>query len=91
MKCNAVGELFFDVGSLYARFCGLQDKRKPQGLRYRLETILVVMVLAKLCGEDNPSGIAEGAKHRTEVLCEALQLERKTMPHHRPIGAFQKT
>jgi hypothetical protein len=48
----------------------------------RLENILVIMILAKLCGEDNPSAIAEWAKHRTELLCEALQLERKTMPHH---------
>lgn len=82
MKCNIGEEQFFDVGSLYAKFRELGDKRKPRGLRYRLETILVVMVLAKLCGEDNPSAIAEWAKHRTEMLCEALELERKTMPHH---------
>lgn len=82
MKCNTEVEQFFDVGSLYANFCKLRDTRKPKGLRYQLETILVVMSLAKICGEDNPSGIAEWAKHRTEFLCEALKLERKTMPHH---------
>ncbi len=82
MKCNTGEGQFFDVGSLYGRLCELRDKRKPKGLRYRLETILVIMILAKLCGEDNPSAIAEWAKHRTELLCEALQLERKTMPHH---------
>jgi predicted transposase YbfD/YdcC len=82
MKCNTGEEQVFDVGSLYAKFSGLSDKRKLKGLRYRLETILVVMVLAKICGEDNPSGIADWAKHRTELLCEALKLERKTMPHH---------
>jgi predicted transposase YbfD/YdcC len=82
MKCNTAEEQFFDVGSLYANFCQLRDKRKAKGMRYRLETILVVMVLAKICGEDNPSGIAEWAKHRTEFLCEALKLERKSMPHH---------
>jgi len=82
MKCNTEAEQFFDVGSLYANFSKLRDKRKPKGLRYRLETILVVMSLAKICGEDNPSGMAEWAKHRTGFLCEALKLERKTMPHH---------
>lgn len=82
MKRNTGEEQFFDVGSLYARFCELRDKRKPRGMRYRLETILVIMILAKLCGEDNPSAIAEWAKHRTELLCEALKLKRKTMPHH---------
>ena len=82
MKCNTEAEQFFDVGSLYANFCKLRDKRKPKGLRYRLETILVIMTLAKLCGEDNPSGIAEWGRHRTELLCEALKLERRSMPHH---------
>ena len=56
MKCNTGEEQFFDVGSLYARFKELKDLRKPKGLRYRSGTILVVMVLAKLYGEDNPSG-----------------------------------
>lgn len=82
MECNTGTERVFDVGSLYAKFCGLSDKRKPKGLRYRLETILVVMTLAKMCGEDNSSGIADWAKHRMELLCEALKLERRTMPHH---------
>jgi predicted transposase YbfD/YdcC len=82
MKCNIEAEQFFDVGSLYAQFRNLRDKRKARGVRYRLETILVVMTLAKLCGEDTPSGIAEWCRHRTEFLCEALKLERKSMPHH---------
>ena len=82
MKCNTGKKQFFDVGSLYAKLRELGDKRKPRGLRYRLETMLVIMILAKLCGEDNPSGMAEWAKHRTELLCEALKLKRKTMPHH---------
>jgi predicted transposase YbfD/YdcC len=71
----------FDLGSLYAQFCQLHDTRKARGKRYRLGMILTLIVLAKLCGEDKPSGIAEWAKHRGEWLCEALQLERKTMPH----------
>ena len=57
MKCNTEAEQFFDVGSLYANFSKLRDKRKPKGMRYRLETILVMMSLAKICGEDNPSGM----------------------------------
>jgi predicted transposase YbfD/YdcC len=82
MKCNIAEAQVFDVGSLYAKFRELSDRRKPKGLRYRLETILVVMILAKICGEDTPSGMAEWAKHRTELLCEVLKLARKTMPHH---------
>jgi predicted transposase YbfD/YdcC len=81
MESNTEGGQVFDVGSLYAHFCELQDSRKARGKRYRLETVLTLMVLAKLCGEDKPSGIAEWAKHRLEWLCEGLKLERKTMPH----------
>ncbi len=82
MESNIDLGRLFDVGSLYARFCELPDKRKPRGLRYRLETILTLMVLAKISGEDTPSGIADWAKHRQAGLCELLPVARKSMPHH---------
>lgn len=82
MKCNIGEGQVFDVGSLYAKFSELNDRRKPKGIRYELGTLLVLMRLAKICGEDNPSGMADWAKHRTELLCEALKRERKSMPHH---------
>lgn len=81
MECNTEAGVVFDVGSLYAGFCELVDPRKARGKRYRLETMLTLIVLAKVCGEDKPSGMAEWAKHRLEWLCTMLQLERKTMPH----------
>lgn len=81
MECNTEAGVVIDVGSLYAGFCELPDPRKARGKRYRLETMLTLIVLAKVCGEDKPSGIAEWAKHRLEWLCEVLNLERKTMPH----------
>ena len=59
MKSNT-GQII-NVGSLYQRFGRLKDKRKAKGKRYTLATILVGMFLAKLCGEDKPSGIAEWA------------------------------
>jgi hypothetical protein len=43
--------------------------------------ILTLIVLAKVCGEDKPSGIAEWVKPRMEWLCEVLQLAWKRMPH----------
>ena len=45
-------EGLFDMGSLYARLAELTDKRKRRGIRYPLVTLLVMMVMAKLCGED---------------------------------------
>ena len=71
-----------NLGSLYHRFEGLTDKRKPKGKRYALATILLGMFLAKLCGEDKPSGIAEWVALRGEWLATALGLNRKQMPSH---------
>ena len=60
---GATGVLY-DVGSVYEGLSKLTDMRKPQGKLYRLETVLMIVGLAKLCGEDTPMGIAEWAKHR---------------------------
>ena len=81
MESNIGAGQIFDVGSLYAEFCELVDPRQARGKRYRLETMLTLIVLAKVCGEDKPSGMAEWAQHRLEWLCEMLKLKRKTMPH----------
>lgn len=72
----------FDVGSLYARLSQLRDKRKAKGKRYSLGLVLLLLLLAKLAGEDKPSGIAEWAQHRCQKLAAMLQLERVTMPCH---------
>jgi len=59
MESNTEAGLVVDVGSLYARFHALSDKRKRRGRRYSLAMVLVVIMLAKMCGEYHPIGIAE--------------------------------
>jgi predicted transposase YbfD/YdcC len=71
-----------NMGSLYRRLEGLKDKRKAKGKRYALATILVGMFLAKLCGEDKPSGIAEWVALRGTWIAQVLGLKRKSMPSH---------
>ncbi len=71
-----------NLGSLYHRFAELRDKRKAKGKRYALTTILVGMFLAKLCGEDKPSGIAEWVALRGTWIAQVLGLKRKSMPSH---------
>jgi len=68
--------------SLHTRFQELHDKRKAKGKRYALATILMGIFLAKLCGEDKPSGIAEWARLREQWITGMLGLKRKRMPHH---------
>lgn len=72
----------FDEGSVYDRLWKLTDLRGANGKRYRLETVLMLVVLAKLCGEDTPFGIAEWAKHRQEELVKLLCLSRASLPSH---------
>ncbi len=72
----------FDVGSLYDRSLKLTDRRHARGKRYELAWVLVVTVLAKLAGEDNPSGIADWDRARQALLARLLPLSRPTMPSH---------
>lgn len=82
MESNTEPGIIVDFGSLLARFQTLSDKRKSRGMRYSLTMILVVVMMAKLCGENHIMGIAEWAKHRAELLVDLLQLKREKMPHH---------
>lgn len=78
---GATGVLY-DVGSVYEGLSKLTDMRKARGKLYRLETILMIIVMAKLCGNDKPVEIADWGKHHREELVKLLQLERSKMPHH---------
>lgn len=82
MESNTETGIIVDVGSLYARLQILSDKRKPRGLRYSLAMILVVVIMAKICGENHMMGISEWAKHRSDLLVDLLHLKREKMPHH---------
>jgi hypothetical protein len=73
--------LVIDLDSLFAALAELQDRRDARGLRYTLVTVLVFIVLAKLCGEDHLRGIAQWVALRKEVLAEALGLSKAQAPH----------
>jgi len=62
----------------------VKDGRKPRGIRYRLETILVLFILAKLCGENKVYGIADWVQQRRDSLIAGLglDLKRPCLPHH---------
>jgi predicted transposase YbfD/YdcC len=79
-ELNADG-VEFDRGSVFDRLGQVTDVRKARGKRYRLETVLSMMVLAKLCGYDRPAEMAEWAKNHQEQLLKLLQLERPKTPH----------
>lgn len=70
----------YDYGSVYEGLSKLTDKRKARGKIYRLETIMMIIVLAKLSGEDKPSGIADWGKHHRDEIVELMQLKKSRMP-----------
>lgn len=72
----------FAVRTLGERLAALTDRRRARGKRYPLGLVLVLMVLAKLGGEDRPSGIADWVTHRRAALVQALGLSWPRMPHH---------
>ncbi len=72
----------FEMGSVLARVSELTDIRKAKGKRYSLTTILMIILMAKLCGENKLVEIADWAKNRQAELVKLLCLERQTMPNH---------
>ena len=72
----------FDMGSLYDLFLTLVDQRKARGKRFELALVLVLIVLAKLAGEDRPTGMAEWARHREGILIPVLKVAREHLPSH---------
>lgn len=74
--------LVFDLGSLYAHLQKISDNRKAKGKVYSLSLLLLLMLLAKLGGEDKPSGMAEWVAHRIEPLYQMKILAKKRAPSH---------
>lgn len=77
--------VIYHASSLIANLEKLCDPRKGRGKRYHLTTLLVVIILAKLCGQDTPVEIADWAKNHAEALVRLLKLKRNWMPHHNTI------
>lgn len=75
-----VDGLVFDVHSLYAHRLQIADRRKRRGRRYELALVLLLIVLAKIGGEDKPNGIAEWARVRAPLFVKAFGLSRPELP-----------
>ena len=74
--------ILYDMGSVYEKLTKLTDMRKAKGKLYALELVLLIVIMAKLCGEDKPLGMAEWAQNRQEELVALLKLNWARMPSH---------
>ncbi len=82
----------YDQGSVYERVQKLTDIRKARGKRYSLTSLLMIILLGKLSGMDNPTAIAEWGLHHQAELEDLLHIKVKRMPErstYRRVLAYQ--
>jgi predicted transposase YbfD/YdcC len=74
--------IIYDLKSLFALLSRVTDSRKAKGKQYPLAILLVQIILAKLCGENTPSGIADWVAYRVDKLVEMKILSKRKAPCH---------
>lgn len=74
--------LIYDLGSLYDYLTRVVDPRDARGKRYILIELLVLMILAKMAGQQNASQIAEWVGLRIDTLYAMKLLSRQQAPSH---------
>ena len=80
-----------NIGELYAALSEVEDKRKEKGKRYTIGILLMVVILAKLCGENTPYGIAEWAKMRGIQLQQLFSYHRQVIPSNKTLQRLADT
>lgn len=68
------------IGQLYAYFQTVPDNRNAKGKRYPLAYLLIVIVLAKMSGEQKPAGIQEWIHLRWRELMRAFACHWPPVP-----------
>ncbi len=74
--------IIYDLKSLFAFLLRISDPRHARGKQYPLELLLVLILLAKLCGENTPSGIADWVTYRIDALVAIKLLPKPRAPCH---------
>ena len=74
--------ILYDLKSLFAFLLGVTDPRHSCGKQYPLELLLVLILLAKLCGENTPTGIADWVTYRIDALVPMKLLPKPKAPCH---------
>jgi hypothetical protein len=80
LEANNTDAIIFDIRDLETRFKQLTDTRHAQGKIYPLSMILTLVILAKLAGEDKPSGITEWIRLRCDSFVKLFKRTHQRMP-----------
>lgn len=79
------------IGRLYEQLRNVPDKRQARGKRYSLNILLIVIILAKLSGQDTPTSISEWAQLRQKELQIFFNYHRAIKPGHNTIRRVMAT
>lgn len=77
--------VLLNIGQLHEYLAKIPDKRKARGKRYSLAVLLLVIIFAKLSGENTPTGISDWAKLRKKELQIFFNCPREIKPGHNTI------
>jgi len=80
LEAQDTDAVVFNVADLEARLSQLTDTRDDRGKIYSLGMIMTLVLLAKLSGEDKPSGIAQWIRLRCESFVEMFGCKHQRMP-----------
>jgi len=80
-----------NIGEMYEVLKQVQDNRNEKGKRYTVGILLVVFVLAKLCGENTPYGMAEWTKMRAAELQNLFGYHRLVKPSNKTLQRLTDT
>ena len=80
-----------NIGEMYEVLKQVQDNRNEKGKRYTVGILLVVFVLAKLCGENTPYAMAEWAKMRGAELQNLFGYHRLVKPSNKTLQRLTDT
>lgn len=72
--------IVLDVAHLASHLERLHDLRHKQGKVYPLGMILTLIILAKLAGEDKPSGISQWIRLRRDDFVRLFEFKHQRMP-----------
>jgi predicted transposase YbfD/YdcC len=80
LEANETDAVAFDAADLASCLEQLTDTRDKRGKIYPLGMILTLVLLAKLAGEDKPSGMAEWIRLRSNAFVDLFAFKHERMP-----------
>lgn len=80
LEANEIEGLVFDLADLEARLNELTDPRDKRGRVYTFGSLLSMIVLAKLSGQDKPKAIFEWIRLRQKEFVTIFKLKRNQTP-----------